>query len=740
MLCRDNLRGFFEQCFPPLLKRVFGYDGSSWLAQVARGDREADANALLHLLSPSGPLFAAMSVADADGSIRFMFPRERLPAHTQMMLASPAGRKELELWPQYQRSTLVNEGQGKVSVHLGVTQYLFYWFMFYAIKGGDGNGVEPSLRSTAVALGSSVRKAADVLHLTGHRIKDIDALRHPYIALLRQFLNYFIPRSTGATVSAPAGNSALAASIRLASRGLHRTPEVSFGRGQLFYSIMLEFWLSDADQPVPVIVNRTRSGYGTSPASSIVSSTYQPPSEDLLEALGEVVKYAAVIQDQSGKPNPAQGAVSWLLQAPYKVIAPAVQSAHGASGISAPSKLCAAGQPPAQAFFRQVFRGFYRAFTMWPEQRSMKALLRAYLIYIAPWRSSSSLGTAQTSGVGPLSVHMTELVHRVRHESSGESTSYGPEWEAYVLSNLPFYLVLLPFFLGLSVGRVDVRGESAAQDILTVFSVFESAPELVELLQSVERDLVRHMEIAPRRAEGQFAEILPWLADQLHDWTAAASINSAGDTPFARAPPTPALFSVSDNGAAHIAKELLELAGGVLKPDPFAKLKKCLFQVLPIAQLPQHPTNVGSDMLERAVYDETIPRLPKSTWKDVQYKGDIMMRPISSYELGPLVRVLVSISQGANARLGLDRPWTSDDEQLPENRFQEIIVSCRRKGWRVDLRPLADMRILGWLVIVYFAFIWCWRVLVGFYTLLSNVEHGNARRPLPHRHSQIWQE
>jgi hypothetical protein len=34
--CRDNIRGFFEQCFSQLLKQIFGYDGSSWLDQVAQ--------------------------------------------------------------------------------------------------------------------------------------------------------------------------------------------------------------------------------------------------------------------------------------------------------------------------------------------------------------------------------------------------------------------------------------------------------------------------------------------------------------------------------------------------------------------------------------------------------------------------------------------------------------------------------------------------------------------------------
>lgn len=46
--------------------------------------KEADAKALLKLLSPTGVLFTAMYNADADGSTQFFFPKERLPTHTQV--------------------------------------------------------------------------------------------------------------------------------------------------------------------------------------------------------------------------------------------------------------------------------------------------------------------------------------------------------------------------------------------------------------------------------------------------------------------------------------------------------------------------------------------------------------------------------------------------------------------------------------------------------------------------------
>ena len=51
---RDNYRAFFEHIFPLLLRRIFGYDGPSWLSAIAAGDREADAHALTSLLSPHG--------------------------------------------------------------------------------------------------------------------------------------------------------------------------------------------------------------------------------------------------------------------------------------------------------------------------------------------------------------------------------------------------------------------------------------------------------------------------------------------------------------------------------------------------------------------------------------------------------------------------------------------------------------------------------------------------------------
>lgn len=178
---RDNPREFFELCFPFLLKRLFGYDGVSWLSSLTKvgarggcacGDTDPsacaqthlyhpahahhllctlwcpsryttqegkaqDVDALLALLHPGGPLFGAMRDADADGATRFLFPRERLPTHTQLLLCSGAGRAELARWPQYGGGTLVADAAGRPSIHMGVAQYFFAWFAFYAFRGGE---------------------------------------------------------------------------------------------------------------------------------------------------------------------------------------------------------------------------------------------------------------------------------------------------------------------------------------------------------------------------------------------------------------------------------------------------------------------------------------------------------------------------------------------------------------------------------------------------------------------------
>lgn len=49
-----------------------------------------------------------------------------------------------------------------------------------------------------------------------------------------------------------------------------------------------------------------------------------------------------------------------------------------------------------------------------------------------------------------------------------ESHYDAAEWQAHVLCNLPFYSLLFPSFLDLTLSRVSSRGESSVADLLKV--------------------------------------------------------------------------------------------------------------------------------------------------------------------------------------------------------------------------------------------------------------------------------
>ena len=249
------------------------------------------------------------------------------------------------------------------------------------------------------------------------------------------------------------------------------------------------------------------------------STIYEPPSDDLLEALTELVKYATVA-DSGAKRTPAQGGAPWLPAIQLHTLLPPALAAQRGGGAAAavphiaagPAKLGAAAAPAAQALARRLYRFFRRALALWPEQRSIKPLLRCFLAYVAPWRTSSAApmllpgAAAAAPGHSALASHLTaqvsDLVHRVHWADGGRgdsgrcerargrlqwmqsrhcshlaawsharpaaarpstARSYGPQWEAHVLANLPFYLALLPLFLEASVARVEVGGRSGGE-------------------------------------------------------------------------------------------------------------------------------------------------------------------------------------------------------------------------------------------------------------------------------------
>ena len=144
------------------------------------------------------------------------------------------------------------------------------------------------------------------------------------------------------------------------------------------------------------------------------------------------------------------------------------------------------------------------------------------MVVLEPWRVGITANKAGDDGKS--STYLSDLVKSVGLDGSHGSTKstkvteYTQEWEHHVLSHLPFYLDLVPMFLELSVSRVAARGEPSVLDVVKVLRVFERSEALVGTLQDVERDANRYYASEPRRSDGTYAEILPWVIDQAENW------------------------------------------------------------------------------------------------------------------------------------------------------------------------------------------------------------------------------
>ena len=791
---KDNLRGFFEHCFAPLVAKVFGYTGTysysgsqgGWLNSVTytpgREDdaglhfgkggvsigrsnvsshqggshdvqkleqkrrKNDDAVALRRLLSPQGHLFAAMYNADCDGTIQFHFPKQRLPTITQMLMKG--SHQMLKLWPQY--SVLASQEeqpqrgggmdmhmQDPQHLHVSVFQYFCYWFAFYAINASVSGSSESGSRrggpSPYGVSGSNLQNFGKrMLHLNSSIAATMYSSRsskrssevNMYLVVLRDLLHDFLPRPVDASEDEGLCRMALNGQ-GAASSSSHRSYQGKSGAGMLLYSILLEFWLKDPNE-----IWLTQSAASVSSRRATWGSLYEPPSENILEAVNELTKYVLVYIIRDGN-VPAQSGSSWLPVSPVlyepqdvfaKKDAPAGHSQKMLDILQGPRSLGVSASIGPQAFSRQLYRMLHRAFSSWPDQRSIKPLLRVFMAVIAPWKSNSSfLEMNSKSHTSKLS-SLVKSVGLDSHASGAKrDLEYSSAWENHVLSNLPFYLDLVPMFLDLSISRVGTRGETSVNDVMRVMSVFDSSELLVHLLRDVEHHANKCYVSQPRRADGPHAEILPWVVEQTENWKKFAmsdqqhpSRNMADFTmDGGRKDKLFSMFSTRVPCAASSAHEIQRISAGILKKDAQKSLERSFAKVLPLDAVGMDDTeytmhggaDYGGDIDFRGVR-----KISRNTWIDAKFKGDDLKRPRSSYEIAYLVDFMVGISEKINGFLGLDIPYTG--KEIPENIIQEALVSLRKNNKRINLRPLSDIRNVLW----GFALFWLFRTAIHFLT------------------------
>eukprot|EP00798_Chlamydomonas_sp_ICE-L_P029152 gene29154-32373_t len=652
---RDNLRGFFDKCFPSLLKRVFGYDDfeTSWLNLVTKPGKEEDARALVALLSPKGKLFAAMQSADADQLIQFIFPVERLPAHTQELLRRVAGRLELTHWPQY-KDRVVRDSSGHIQVFLNVFEYYMFWTAFYVLRGGrscdsytgsgsrsrgggsgsSGSGSGRPLQHWGQSYMSDISRMGSKLISGLSQHPGVPLQSHPYYTLLRMYLAHSIPRSNAGgsdnsqlrkkTTSASMSSTWAQGPVYSSSTSTKASP------GEVLLNVLLEFWLTDNAEPLPSdkgAVERSGRAGGASGTSSMTASakkgemptpsgaaspppvgnssmlggaagaggtggnetlsssasasdslssvrvlSFQPPSEELIEALDLLVRYIHIQEPPSSsrssqrvhpsqlptrttvEPKPAQGREPWLPEVHVRTT----------TQLPPPSSRNGGGQ---------------RAFTQWPLASSapLTPVVNLWLSIIAPWAVASS-GSA-SSLASPARANMGHSQHTARQGggvtsalSGGRSLSspnqgrYSSEWRSHVLSHLPFYTLLIPHFVELTHARMQAyKGDAAASDMFMLLSVLSDAPELLQEIKAAERAYNNFIKSPLRRPDGPYADWLPWLVDQALDFESAA-VAGAPTNPPMQVDTTYRLFTSDSHSAAYYAVAVLRASALQLKP------------------------------------------------------------------------------------------------------------------------------------------------------------------------------
>ncbi|BDA48624.1 hypothetical protein COCOBI_12-3050 [Coccomyxa sp. Obi] len=782
---RDNYRGFFEQCFSQLLKQIFGYDGSSWLDQVAQVGEEANARALEGLLSPTGKLFRAMHSADADGLIKFMFPLERLPTHTQLLLASEAGRKELERWPQY-RGRIFQDPQGRTQIHLNVLSYFLFWMAFYVLRGSQAQSLAaPSRAARYNHLAPSFGSVKKTLGLTRNQ-QPVE--EHPYLRLLRLYLEEFLPRdgmpvggTNGLRNSGAVGSSHMLVGLPAASPARPQSQEAP-SQGELLLSVFMEFWLADGDCPLPGAAapgggspssgpstpnarGAARDGWKdyndswgsllTMRSSSFRAVSFDLLSEDLVEALVVLARYITAVEVPGSKDAPFRlaqaGGSAWLPLSPVQPIV-SMQVPRVVGSAYLPPSLGAAARPPAQAFARSLYRLLHRAFTQWPDHRTITPVVRLWCAYMAPWwppngaaAAAASYGSTagggasqqqpQASPAGPpqalrrqLSSAVGELVHSAlgdAHPQSHGDSKAGrfskAQWQAHVLANLPFYSLLLPLFLDFVRSRVSFRCDESLEDLERVLVIFAQSPELRELIAEVEADYARFVQHPGRRPEGPYAEVLPFLAEQAQDWEAAALATSTTCPPVSALPEF-RLFSREAGGAAAKAADALAAAAGAGRKSLLAEVR-----ALAAAVLPMHAAELSTAQPAGAIATAAAPLAPVRALQLgrrelLAYKGHPLRRPIASNEIAWLARLLVRASDAANAALGLNRRATDQEtaEGGPVQRLKELL----RASGGINLRNpwglcLAEVQTLVWIPLLLTALWLSWHTLAFIWQVLS---------------------
>jgi hypothetical protein len=245
-------------------------------------------------------------------------------------------------------------------------------------------------------------------------------------------------------------------------------------------------------------------------------------------------------------------------------------------------------------------------------------------------------------------------------------------------------------FLELCCKRVPVDVEGTANALLSVLRVLASIPELLDLLEDVEKAYNKFALVDPYAPPTPNIEpppptpydaFLPFIKSQILDWDPPEMLIGDGayepqvSTPIGRCRsgyaaallsvvPKLSMFSLDQEGQAQIVLALLERLDrdtSVVGPSHplrkrVPKLRNAAFSVFRLDRLGEEATrrtSIGGGSRNTAERDNStssVEHRPKLGWARLEkskanakglYQGDWLHRPISDMEFPPLARLMI---------------------------------------------------------------------------------------------------
>jgi hypothetical protein len=618
--------------FPQLVNRIF-VDTNETLCWM-KVTKPSQIEALKSLLSPKGSLFRALLSYSADNTLRFEFPLSNLPAITRSLILS----SKTALLPSLYTRKLEDTSS---KVMLNIYEYYFFHFAWFATvverqSSGDDK-ISPSFRQVLNEWTDSLLKAA---HFEKKRLG-----LETYLTLLEQYLNFFFPRPYTKT------------EVDIPSKTL--------------VQICVEFWLNQSgdlntDYVAPTMTQMTCTL--TLLRHILDSVLIFDPQNFQTEFHEQYVKQSRVL---------------------HKLVQDVISK-------------------PLYIFLKQSFFYSYWKF----DSQLLAKMIEIWLLYINPWKEyskTSSSDKLQQRRLTPeaLNYRMALFAEHVK--------------KPYILHNFLFYVPILIRFLTMALDfdfcNVSPSNVSEIRLLHNVLLVFANA-DILKIITEIEDVLNTGPPVTYRSNFDQMTPLQTQcfavlednpnyhyisllhrrnveIAEQLIGLLKVAEMNKKQLSPQKdnRIPLTTLLKSDKVHQLQHIKSpqhldqdstpsinELIELLCLIFKiPDKGVHIP---IPLRPVDAKQTTSRDEFEDMFKPQMKDHKLSDIGKlqilkgqklCTNKDVQFRGDERLRPITSMENAFLVRLLYAVSK-----------------------FLE-----RKTGYYVNLRPLGHYRTLTWLCISF---------------------------------------